>query len=101
MITENILLIGQLSAAITAVITLVAIVIKYALLKPIQNYIDKATYQIQPHANGGKSLADVARSVNHIKGQLEGLHQRVEAIEANTCKKPQPTLKTTSKRRKS
>jgi F0F1-type ATP synthase membrane subunit b/b' len=89
--TQGILTAGQVAGAFIAIFTLLGMIIKFAILKPIKAYIDKATYQIQPFANGGKSLADVAKVVNEVKSELETLNDRVEAIEVNTCKKPRKT----------
>lgn len=83
--TDNILLAGQIALALTAIGTLVVIIVKYTVLKPIKKYIDQATYQIQPYANGGRSLADVARAVNSINERLDGLQARIQVIETQVC----------------
>ncbi len=72
---------GQYSAAITAILILAGIAIKWAIVKPIKAYIDTMTYAIQPHANGGKSLPDVAQTVNRIERSLKDVDYRLNCIE--------------------
>lgn len=76
-----ILELGQYAAAITAIAILLGMFIKWAIVKPIKSYIDTATYPIQPHANGGKSLADVAQTVNRIENNVKDLDYRLNNIE--------------------
>jgi hypothetical protein len=47
--------VGQAAASLVAVATLFGMFIKWAILKPIKLYIDTATAQIAPGANGGRS----------------------------------------------
>lgn len=84
--TDHILLAGQVALALTAIGSLILIIVKYVVVKPIQKYIDQATYQIQPYANGGKSLADVAQATKLIKERLDGLEVRISVIEHQICK---------------
>lgn len=79
--TDEIILAGQVAGAVLAVITLVTTIVKFGIVKPIKSYIDKATYQIQPFANGGKSLADVAELVKKIDTRLEDISKRVKLLE--------------------
>jgi hypothetical protein len=79
---------GQYAAAISAILALVGIIVKYGILKPIKNYIDTATYQINPMANGGRSLSDVALGVARVERKVEVLGKRVETLE-NMLKAPQ------------
>ena len=67
MMTEQIIMAGQVAGALTAIGGVFYVVVKYAVVRPIQNYIDSATYQIQPHANGGRSLADFSQ-IRGIRG---------------------------------
>jgi hypothetical protein len=57
---------GQLSAALIAILTLVGMLVKWGIVKPIKAYIDTMTYAIQPDANGGKSLPDLIRKVDAL-----------------------------------
>jgi hypothetical protein len=64
------LMAGQAATAIIAILTLGGLLVKYALLKPIKAYIDQATAQIAPNANGGRSLNDLVNKVDDIKTLL-------------------------------
>jgi hypothetical protein len=79
---------GQYAAAITAILALFGIVVKWGIVKPIKNYIDIATLQINPNTNGGTSLSDVALGVARVERKIENLSKRVETLE-NTLKAPQ------------
>jgi hypothetical protein len=84
MMTENIIMAGQVAGALTAIGGVFYVVVKYAVVRPIQNYIDSATYQIQPHANGGRSLADVAVMVGQLKLETAIISARLEALETSS-----------------
>lgn len=50
----------------------VAILIgKWLVVIPLKNFIKEQTYPIQPTANGGRSLADVAQTVVRIEKRLD------------------------------
>ena len=57
---------GQLAAALIAILTLVGMLVKWGIVKPIKVYIDTMTYAIQPYANGGKSLPDLINKVDAL-----------------------------------
>jgi len=57
---------GQIAAALIAIVTLIGLFVKWAVVKPIKAYIDTMTYAIQPHANGGKSLPDLINKVDAL-----------------------------------
>jgi hypothetical protein len=61
-----ILVAGQIAAALIAIVSLVGLFIKWAVVKPIKAYIDTMTYAIQPYANGGKSLPDLINKVDAL-----------------------------------
>ena len=77
----GILELGQYAAAITAILILAGIAIKWGIVKPIKAYIDQMTYPLQPFANGGKSLPDIAATVNRIESKQTDIEKRVVAIE--------------------
>ena len=87
--------IGQYAGAITAIAILVGMAIKWGIVKPIKAYIDLATYPIHPESNGGRSLADVAMTVNRIEVKLTEVDERLVAVE-NHVTKPTRTKKTTT-----
>jgi len=62
----QILVAGQLAAALIAILTLGGILVKWGIVKPIKTYIDTMTYSIQPYANGGKSLPDLIDKVDAL-----------------------------------
>jgi len=41
--TEAIIMAGQVAGALSAIGAVVYVIVKYVVVKPIQNYIDKAT----------------------------------------------------------
>jgi hypothetical protein len=85
--TDAIIMGGQIAGALSAIGAVVFVIVKYVVVKPIQNYIDKATYPISPTANGGKSLPDVIRAIKRVEIKLEKLDSRVDDLE-NTLKVP-------------
>jgi F0F1-type ATP synthase membrane subunit b/b' len=86
--TEAIIMAGQVAGALSAIGAVVYVIVKYVVVKPIQNYIDKATYPISPTANGGKSLPDVIRAIKRVEVKIEKLDDRVQTLE-DTLKVPQ------------
>jgi hypothetical protein len=86
---------GQYAGAIMAILILAGTAIKWGIVKPIKAYIDQATYPIHPESNGGRSLADVANTVNRIESKQNDIEKRVVAIE-ELVTKPTRTKKTTA-----
>jgi hypothetical protein len=86
---------GQYAGAIMAILILAGTAIKWGIVKPIKAYIDQATYPIHPAANGGKSLPDIANTVNRIESQVKDLDYRLNSIE-ELVTKPTRTRKTTT-----
>ena len=81
MIVENIILSGQIAGAIGAIIATFILILKYMVQKPLDKRIIEVTKQIQPDANGGKSLADVAAGVLRVERKLENIGKRVTHLE--------------------
>ncbi len=86
---------GQYAGAIMAILILAGTAIKWGIVKPIKSYIDQATYPIHPESNGGRSLADVANTVNRIESHVKELDYRLNSIE-ELVTKPTRTRKTTT-----
>jgi hypothetical protein len=86
---------GQYAAALSAIAVLAGMAIKWGIVKPIKAYIDQATYPIHPAANGGKSLPDIANTVNRIESNIKDLDYRLNNIE-ELVTKPTRTKKTTN-----
>jgi hypothetical protein len=87
--------IGQYAGALTAIAVLLGMFIKWAIVKPIKAYIDQATYPIHPESNGGRSLSDVAQTVNRIEARVGDLDYRLNSIE-ELVTKPTRSKKTTN-----
>jgi hypothetical protein len=92
----GILELGQYAAAITAILILAGIAIKWGIVKPIKTYIDQATYQIHPLSNGGRSLNDVAQTVNRIELRIGDIDYRLNAIEELVTKPATRAKKSTT-----
>ena len=92
----GILELGQYAAAVSAIAVLLGMFIKWAIVKPIKAYIDQATYQIHPESNGGRSLNDVAQTVNRIESRMCDLDFRLNAIEELVTKPATRARKTTN-----
>jgi uncharacterized oligopeptide transporter (OPT) family protein len=61
---------GQYAGALIAIFTLLGMFIKWVVVKPIKSYIDTATAQIAPNANGGRSLNDLVTKIDDLKTML-------------------------------
>lgn len=92
----GILELGQYSAAITAILILAGMAIKWAIVKPIKAYIDQATYALHPDANGGRSLNDIAMAVHRIEANVKDLDYRLNSIEELVTKPATRSKKTTN-----
>jgi hypothetical protein len=72
---------GEYALAITAILTLMGLLLRFLVLIPLKSYIEKLTYPIQPHANGGKSLPDVVLGIEAIKLRIDSVERRVMRLE--------------------
>jgi len=68
---NNLMTLGQAAGSMIAILTLAGMLVKWGIVKPIKAYIDKMTYAIQPHANGGKSLPDLINKVDALHVVLQ------------------------------
>jgi hypothetical protein len=50
---------------------IIAMLGKWLVVNPLKSYIKEQTYPIQPTANGGRSLPDVAKAVDRIEKRLD------------------------------
>lgn len=87
-LTQAIIMAGQVAGALSAIGAVVFVIAKYAIVRPITNYIDARTVQIQHKSNGGRSLTDIAFGVARVERKIEVISKRVEVLE-NTLKPPQ------------
>jgi len=58
--------VAQVVAIVVGTTTFLGVIGKFLIVHPMKAFIVKMTYPIQPNANGGKSLADVATTVTAI-----------------------------------
>ena len=52
-------------------IGIIAALGKFLIVNPLKAYIKDQTYPIQPTANGGRSLPDIAHTVDRIEKRLD------------------------------
>jgi hypothetical protein len=50
---------------------IIALIGKWLIVTPLKSYIKELTHPIQPSANGGRSLPDIARTVDRIEKRLD------------------------------
>lgn len=67
---EKLLTLAQIAAAIVTIAGAVGLFVKWVVVKPIKIYIDQATKQIAPNANGGRSLNDLVDKVDDLKAMF-------------------------------
>ena len=63
--------VAALVSVILGTTSILAIVGKFFILGPLTRLIDDRTQPVQPHANGGLALPDVARTVERIEAKLD------------------------------
>jgi hypothetical protein len=61
------LTVAQYAAALMTIAAAVGMFVKWVVVKPVKLYIDQATAQIAPNANGGRSLNDLVTKVDDLK----------------------------------
>ena len=57
--------------AISLLLGIAAVLGKWLVLNPLKAFIKEQTYPIQPNANGGRSLPDIASAVARIERRLD------------------------------
>jgi hypothetical protein len=62
---------AQYAAALMTIAGFIGMFVKWAVVKPIKLYIDQATAQIAPNANGGRSLNDLVTKVDDLKEMVK------------------------------
>jgi len=80
----SVIYLGQIAAALLAILSLAGLLVKWGIVKPIKAYIDTMTYAIQPHANGGKSLPDLINKVDALHVVIQN-HLNTSHNTPNTC----------------
>ena len=77
----DVLTLGQYATATLAILALLGVVYRYFVLVPLKNFIKEQTYPLQPYANGGKSLPDIALGIEAIKFRIDRLEQRLDRLD--------------------
>ena len=54
---------------------------KWLIVAPLKRYIDVMTHPIQPNANGGKSLPDVASKLVAIETKIDALNHHLVTVD--------------------
>jgi hypothetical protein len=67
---DALLIVAQYAAALMTIAGAVGMFVKWVVLKPLKLYIDQATAQIAPNANGGRSLNDLVDKIDDLKTML-------------------------------
>jgi hypothetical protein len=52
-------------------IGILTVLARWFIINPLKTFIKEQTYPIQPTANGGRSLPDIARTVDRIEKRLD------------------------------
>ncbi len=78
---SGVLTAGQYATASLAILALAGVLFRFFVLMPLKQFIKDQTYPIQPNANGGKSLPDIADTVSRIDKRVEGIERRVMRLE--------------------
>jgi hypothetical protein len=58
-------------SVVSLAIGILTILGKWLIVTPLKSYIKELTHPIQPSANGGRSLPDIARTVDRIEKRLD------------------------------
>ena len=58
-------------SVVSLALGIIAVLGKWFIVKPLKNFIKEQTYPIQPTSNGGRSLPDIARTVDRIEKRLD------------------------------
>ena len=77
----DVLTLGQYATATLAILALLGVIYRYFVLVPLKNFIKEQTYPIQPTANGGRSLPDIALGIEAIKFRIDRLEQRLDRLD--------------------
>jgi hypothetical protein len=68
---DALLIVAQYAAALMTIAGALGMFVKWVVLKPLKLYIDQATTQIHPNANGGRSLNDLVDKVDDLNIMLK------------------------------
>jgi hypothetical protein len=71
----------EILSIVSTSIGILTVLGKVFIVAPLKNLIREQTRPIQPNANGGRSLPDVARATIEIKASLEALTNQIDRVE--------------------
>lgn len=72
---------AQIVGIIVGTTSIIGVLGKWLIVKPMKAYIQQMTYPIQPNANGGKSLPDVAVTVATINAKLDNVESWLTKVD--------------------
>jgi hypothetical protein len=73
--------VAQILSIVTMSIGIITALGRWLVVIPLKRLIEEHTKPIQPNANGGKSLPDVARAAAEIKVAVESLAHQIDRVE--------------------
>ena len=71
----------HLVGVIVGCLTILTTLGKWFIVAPLKRYIDVMTHPIQPNANGGKSLPDVASKLAAIETKIDSLQGHLITVD--------------------
>ena len=71
----------EILSSISLTVGILTVLGKWLIVIPLKNFIVEQTHPIQPNANGGKSLPDIAKTTIEIKTSLDLISHQVDKIE--------------------
>ena len=75
-------LIGQWIAIGVGGLTLATTLGRWLIVNPLKTYIEKMTHPIQPDANGGKSLPDIAVTMARVETKIDNVESWLTKVDA-------------------
>ena len=63
--------VAEVIGTVASSLAVVGVLGKILVLNPLKHFIREQTYPIQPTANGGRSLPDIANAVDRIEKRLD------------------------------
>lgn len=71
----------QILSIVTMSIGIITALGRWLVVIPLKRLIEEHTRPIQPNANGGRSLPDVAKTTAEIKVAIQGLANQIDRVE--------------------
>lgn len=72
---------AEILGTVATALAIVGVFGKWLVLTPLKAFIKEQTYPIQPTSNGGRSLADVARTTAETHTLVTSLISQVDRVE--------------------